>query len=75
MSERRITLQRPVQGQSPLELEVAIHPLYNGVIIVNYPGITGYIDGYNNKYGQQADFLQEKRVGTVIRMGNPFYKE
>ena len=60
MSERRITLQRPVLGQRPLELEVAIHPHSNGIIVVNYPGITGDIDGYNNKYGQQADFIQEK---------------
>src|SRR3989338_718803 len=75
MSERRITLQRPVRGQRPLELEVAIHPHSNGVIVINYPGITGDIDGYNNKYGQQADFVQERGIGTVVRMGNPFYDE
>src|SRR3989338_2886330 len=73
MSERRITLQRPVRGQRPLELEVAIHPYKNGIIVVNYPGITGDIDGYNNKYGQQADFIQE--IGTVVRMGNPYFEQ
>jgi dienelactone hydrolase len=73
MSEKRITLERPIRGQRPLELEVAIHPLSNGVIIVNYPGITGDIDGYNNKYSKQADFIQEKGIGAVVRMGNPVY--
>ena len=75
MSEKRTNLKRPVQGQRPLELEVAIHPHSNGIIVVNYPGITGDIDGYNNKYGQQADFVQEKGIGTVVRMGNPVYDE
>lgn len=75
MSEKRITLKRPVQGQKPLELEVAIHPYSNGIIVVNYPGITGDIDGYNNKYGQQADFVQENGIGTVVRMGNPYFDE
>lgn len=73
MTEERITLRKPIQGQSPLELEVAIHPNKNGIIIVNYPGISGDIDGYNNKYGKQADFVQEKGVGTVVRMGNQDY--
>ncbi len=75
MSERRITLQRPIQGKKSLELEVAIHPYSNGIIVVNYPGITGDIDGYNNKYGKQADFVQEKGIGTVVRMGNPYFDE
>ena len=75
MSERRIILQRPIQSQKPLELEVAIHPYSNGIIVVNYPGIPGNIDGYNNKYGQQADFIQEKGVGTVVRVGNPYFSE
>lgn len=70
MTERRSTIQRPIQGQNPLELEVAIHSHNNGIIVVNYPGISGDIDGYNNKYGQQADFVQEKGIGTVVRMGN-----
>jgi dienelactone hydrolase len=76
MSQKRIILKRRIQGQRRgLELELAIHPLSNGVIVVNYPGITGDIDGYNNKYGQQADFIQEKEIGTVVRMGNPVYDE
>ena len=75
MTEERIALKRPIQGQSPLELEIAVHPNKNGIIVVNYPGITGDIDGYNNKYGKQADFVQEKGVGTVVRIGNPHFNE
>jgi len=60
MSERRITLQRPINEKSSLELELAIHLYQNGVVIVNYPGITGDIEGFNNKYRQQANFIQEK---------------
>lgn len=73
MSEKRIILKRLIEGQKPLELEVAIHPHSTGIIVVNYPGITGDIDGYNNKYGQQADYIQEKGIGTVVRMGNPHF--
>ena len=75
MSEIRTTLQRPIKGKRPLEIEVAIHPYFNGIIVVNYPGITGDIDGYNNKYGKQADFVQKKKIGTVVRMGNPYFDE
>jgi dienelactone hydrolase len=75
MAEERITVKRPIQGQSPLELGIAVHPNKNGIIVVNYPGITGDIDGYSNKYGKQADFVQEKGIGTVVRMGNPYFRE
>lgn len=75
MTERRITLEKPVQGQRPLELEVAIHPYSNGIIVVNYPGITGDIDGCNNKYGHLADFVQDKGIGTVVRMSNQDFSD
>lgn len=73
MSEQRINLQRLIKGQKPMGIEVAIHPHLNGIIVLNYPGITGTIDGYNNKYGQLADFIQEKGIGTVVRMGNEYF--
>ena len=75
MSGKRITLQRSIQGQKPLELEVAIHSHSNGIIVVNYPGITSNIDGYNNKYSRLADFVQEKGIGTLVRMGNELFDE
>ncbi len=75
MTERRLTLQRTIKGKSSLELEVAVHPLRNGRIVINYPGITGDIDGYNNKYGRQADFVQKNGIGTVVRMGNLLFDE
>jgi len=74
MSEKRLTIQREVKGKCNLQLELAIHSHQNGVIVVNYPGITGTIDGYNNKYGQLADLVQEKGIGTVVRMGNEYFE-
>ncbi len=74
MPERRTILQRPLR-RGHLDLEVAIHPYSNGTIVLNFPGFDGHIDGYNNKYGQLADFLVEKGIGTVVRMGNKHYSE
>jgi len=75
MSHKKITLKRLIERSIPLELEVAIHPVSNGIIILNYPGIGADADGYNNKYGKIADFLQEKNIGTVIRIGNRDFDE
>lgn len=73
MSFEKRYIERLLNNENKLELEVAIHPYSNGIIVVNYPGITGDINGFNNKYGQQADFVQEKGVGTVVRMGNEYF--
>ncbi len=75
MSFEKRYIERLLNNKSKLKLEVSIHPYSNGTIVVNYPGITGDIDGYNNKYGQQADFVQEKGIGTVVRMGNQYFDE
>lgn len=53
------------------ELEVAIHPLANGKIIVNYPGSEGSLDGYNSKYKTLADYLVQKQLASVVRLANP----
>lgn len=58
----------------PLKLEIKVHPNKSGVIIVNYPGYNGDIDGYNNKYQTLADFLQQQNVGAVVRSGNYLWK-
>lgn len=60
-------------NRNGINLDIAIHSHQNGKIIINYPGITSDIDGYNNKYGQLADFIQENKIGTVIRMGNKYF--
>ena len=73
MSFEKKYIERLLNKKDKLELEVAIHPYSNGIIVVNYPGITGDIDGYNNKYGQQADFVQKKGIGTVVRVGNEHF--
>ena len=67
-TEIKVTIKR--EG---LELEIKIHLHKNGIVILNYPGITGTIDGYNNKYGQLADYLQEEKMGAIIRIGNERY--
>jgi hypothetical protein len=46
------------------------HGNKNGVVIINYPGANGHIDGYENKYEKLANFLTGKNLGTVIRLGN-----
>lgn len=53
------------------QIPVVVHSeTKNGVIIINYPGADGHIDGYENKYEKIANFLTEKNLGTVIRLGN-----
>lgn len=73
MTHEKTILTRQL-GEKSLELEIARHPLINGRIILNYPGITGDIDGYQNKYGKLADILQRNQVGAVVRMGNEYFR-
>jgi pimeloyl-ACP methyl ester carboxylesterase len=52
------------------EVPIQIHPnTASGIVVVNYPGRRGDINGYNNKYVTLAEFLRTK-VGAVVRMGN-----
>ncbi len=53
-----------------LRLPIIIHSSKAGpVIIINYPGYNGDIDGYNMKYAVMATRMSEQ-IGTVIRIGN-----
>ena len=70
---KRTNITRWLKHGKKLDIALAIHPLENGTIILNYPGINGFIDGYNNKYSQIGDYLQEKEIGTFVRMGNPYF--
>src|SRR3989338_4126535 len=54
------------------QLELAIHPLLNGKIIINYPGVDGSIDGYNNKYKTLAEHIVSQKLASVVRLPNPF---
>lgn len=54
------------------QLELAIHPHTNGRIIVNYPGVDGTIDGYNEKYKTVAEHIVSKGLGAVVRLPNPY---
>lgn len=61
-----------VGQEFPLEVQLKIHPNKNGIVVINYPGCNGDIDGYNNKYGNLANYVREK-IGTVLRTDNPVY--
>jgi predicted esterase len=53
-----------------INLEVIVHPLPKAsAIVINYPGVNGDINGYNNKYGKMAEMLHEKGF-AAIQMGN-----
>ena len=56
----------------PREIPIAVHPSkQSGVIVINYPGFMGDIDGFNDKYKKLADFMSGPcAIGTVVRMGN-----
>lgn len=53
----------------PLKVQLTIHPSNNGIIVINYPGANGDIDGYNEKYATLGNFLQQT-VGAVVRTDN-----
>ena len=54
------------------DLELVIHPLNNGKIIVNYPGADGSIDGYNEKYKTLAEYIVSQGLASVVRLPNPY---
>ena len=53
-----------------VQLPIAIHASRSETIIVNYPGVNGDINGYDDKYVKVADFLQRRNVGAVVRTRN-----
>jgi pimeloyl-ACP methyl ester carboxylesterase len=56
-----------------ISFEVNIHDCpESNIIIINYPGYEGDIDGYQGKYRTLADVLRRKGIGAVIRMGNHY---
>lgn len=50
--------------------QVLVHSNDSGIIIINYPGFNGDINGYNNKYQKIADMLCERGIGAVARTSN-----
>lgn len=57
-----------------LEINIAVHPKESNVIVINYPGFDGDINGYNDKYLKIGELVHEK-IGAVVRMGNPYYSD
>ena len=57
--------------ETTIRFEINIHDCpASEVIIINYPGYAGDIDGYQGKYRILADLMRRKQLGAVIRMGN-----
>ena len=65
--------EQTVSGENCISTtDIHIHPLNNGVIIINVPGVGGGCDGYQSKYVKLADFLIQNSLGAVVRMGDPY---
>ena len=59
--------------ETTLRFEINIHDCpESNVIIINYPGYSGDIDGYHNKYRTLAHLIRRQKVGAVIQMGNHY---
>jgi dienelactone hydrolase len=57
--------------ETTINFEINIHDCpESNVIIVNYPGYQGDIDGYQGKYRTVADLIRRKGLGAVVRMDN-----
>lgn len=68
----RFARERNGGGQeTTIRFEINIHDCpESNVIIVNYPGFQGDIDGYQGKYRTLADLIRRNGLGAVIRMDN-----
>ncbi len=61
------SIVRKVDGK-PVTIEVKIHPsTHRKVVVINYPGVYGDIDGFNSKYTKIAGLVAEK-IGTTLRI-------
>jgi len=56
-----------------LTINLQIHKSNSRNILIIYPGASGSIDGYNNKYKKIAQLIKSKNIATVIQMDNNYY--
>ena len=70
---KRQKLSRPITDQGRIELDIAVHDSDNKTIILNMPGYNEDSDGLGNKYLHLADLLQDRNMGTIVRLGNKKY--
>ncbi len=61
------------EREPSLPVELRIHPHTNGIIVINYPGFNGDVDGFANKYGKLGNFLQ-RNLGAAVRTDNPRFE-
>lgn len=69
--EESVRKKHGVGKETTIRFEINIHDCpESNVIIINYPGYQGDIDGYRGKYRTLADLIRRKGLAAVIRMGN-----
>jgi len=68
-NETKTSLERPL-GKGKRRIDIGIHPLDNGIIIANCAGGLEDLDGRNDRYKKIGKFVQEKGIGTFVRIGN-----
>lgn len=52
-------------------MEVKTHPSsHKKIVVINYPGVLGDIDGYSYKYAKVAHLVAQK-IGTALRISGP----
>ena len=49
---------------------IEVHKAKSDVIVINYPGYNGDINGWANKYMKLADFMVTNGIGAVVRTSN-----
>ena len=61
-------------AKHPREIPLIVHPSrQEGIIVINYPGFNGDINGFNDKYKKVANFVSGRcNIGTVVQMGNHY---
>lgn len=53
-------------------LDVRVHKLQSGKVVIILPGVDGSVDGFENKYVRMADNITSKQRKAVVRLSNPF---
>lgn len=65
-----VEFNRPApEGEVSIPLE--IHTAESDTVIINVPGRTGAISGYNDKHARRADYMQRQTGAAVVRTVGP----
>lgn len=62
-----------MSARATAPVELAVHPnTDSGLIVINYPGANGEIDGFNDKYVKLADHIRGELPAAVLRTNNAY---